>query len=596
MSIAQQVFTDAGKSMLGRAQHAETLHISKIVVGSGGAGQESDLYALTQLIQWRLDATIATQRDYGDGTLLVEGSFKSSDATVAFDLREIGVMAHIGSEADRLYSVANCFQDPPDHVDPAAPEVFAFKIKLIIDRIPSNQVVIQIGPTEAVLGENVGSDTVGPGIYKEAVANLLRFKRLEAGTGVTLTDFPDKVNIGVTAFTQLLDIDLYVPTDNPDIPAGHPELGFPTIQAAHDHLLQYVIPTNHVARIHVYSGHFIQNTPIAISHPNATQIQILGKDMINRAVTGNVTTTGALPNIDVTVTVSGGTAGIAVNDVVYLQDAPHWQLEGCGYVTQVTSSTVKIRMRIQNTLPPGSVGALSSTKILILPTQMTSNQSGYGNIFSCPNGIGLIQNFGLRSTQAQQGVGMSLKIQSEIENILCVNFNIGIGVDDSARATAVIAANACNVGLQVGANGTLIVNPPAQNFRNKVTFSGNLVYGIWCVSGSYIAGSGGTMTYCNSNSTGIRSDAGGFVGVSNTASTGGIVAGANVEGAHAELLGMILTSNSVHSAINSNTTWDLRAATGGQISIVWNAITNGLYSPALGVLGGSGGYIDIGNA
>jgi hypothetical protein len=211
--------------MLGRAQNTEVLHITKIVVGAGSASQPSQLWPLTALINWKMDVVISSKRDYGQGTLLIEGSLRSDQAPSAFDLHEVGIMAHIGAEADRLYSVANAFTDPVDHIDPAAPTIQVFKVKLIIDRIPAAQLSISIGPSENVVGQNLGADTVGPGVYRDALGNVLNFKRIIKGTSMDIHQVPDDVNptaiyIGVATLTN--DLDVYVPMNYPSPPAGAP--------------------------------------------------------------------------------------------------------------------------------------------------------------------------------------------------------------------------------------------------------------------------------------------------------------------------------------------------------------------------------------
>jgi hypothetical protein len=396
MSIAQQVFTNAGKSMLGRAQHAETLNISKIVIGSGALTQPSDIYPLTQLVNQELVVTISAERDYGDGTLLVEGSFLSSDAPHPFDLREVGVIAHIGGEADRLYSAANCFNDPPDHVDPASPTVYTYKIKLIIDRIPEAQVVVQIGPSENMIGTNIGPDTVGPGFYKQTVGNVMQFKRAKAGNGMTITDEGDDVRFDTTAFTLQNDLDLYVPLTYPGQP---PNLCFPTVQAAHDHLLQYSIPTDKFARIHVYKGVFSQHDTIVFSHPHSSQISLLGwphEEYPIDPVGGITYLDGGHKKVQLIV----GTvmSNFAVGDCVTLKNC-HASWSGGCRVTQIDSinRTLTVSILNRSSLVPYSVHqAINGMKLVRWPTVLKStadlvNEWGVGGL-SFPYGMMLVQD------------------------------------------------------------------------------------------------------------------------------------------------------------------------------------------------------------
>ena len=68
-----QVFTNIGVTMLGQADTGQVLTINRIVVGSGSASQDSDLYPLTALINWKADVTINRKQDLGNGVMLVNG-------------------------------------------------------------------------------------------------------------------------------------------------------------------------------------------------------------------------------------------------------------------------------------------------------------------------------------------------------------------------------------------------------------------------------------------------------------------------------------------------------------------------------------------
>jgi len=578
--------------MLGRAQAGETLTISNIVVGSGAAGVPSDLWPLIALIVHEMDVNISSKRDFGNGTLLVEGNFRSDDAPHAFDLREVGIMAHIGAEADRLYSVANVFTDVPVHIDPAAPVITAFKIKLIVDRISTDDIIVQIGPSEAVTGENIGADTIGPGFYKESIANLQRFKRAAAGVGMIITEDVDEEVITFATNQLTADVDLYVPLSYPSPPSG--ARLFPTIQDAHDYLLTFTIPANKFARIHVAAGHYTQTIPIQFTHPNAAQIQVLGQAVTTKTVSGTITRAGALPDLDITVPIPSGTAGIAVNDVVYLYDAPHAQMESCGYVTQVLSTSVKIRMKVFNVLPPASIGA-GSAKLLVIPCQFNSSTSG--SVFNCPNGINLIKGFGFRSTVALQGTAITvLGAGGTLEHCYAVAYSLGFGIGGAQTLlTPVVSANACNVAMEVGPGGNVFLQPPNPvGGWARFTWSGNTTYGLWVVGGSYVTGGDGSATYACSNATGIRCDTRGWTGIASATHSGGIVAGWNVVGIQAGMLGVVNTAINVECAIAANTSWDLKADNGAQISLLYNSEIVGNYSPALDTLGPSGGYTHIG--
>jgi hypothetical protein len=599
MSLSKQEFTDAGRSMLGRAQNGERLTISKIVAGSGAATQPSDLWPLTALIAQEMNVVISAKRDYGQGTLLVEGSLRSDQAPHAFDLKEVGIMAHIGAEADRLYSVANAFADPPDHIDPAAPTIEVFKIKLIVDRIPTGDLVVQIGPSENVTGENQLTDGDGPGVYKDALGNVLRFKRLIAGPHIDLTQDAneDSITIGVKVVTR--DLDFYVPLTYPGI--TDPAVLFPTIQDALDSVADLIIPSNRRVTVHVDAGHFPQTA--LVDHPNGSQIQIIGRDLNLIAVTGAVTTAvaGAAPNYTMSVIVPSLT-GIAVGDVVQLFNAPDPRLELGGYVTATrpTPPTVDIRVKSQ-VAPPASIAAAANSKLILYPSQITAN--AVGTVFQIKTGIGLLKNFGMRYLPATPaGNGIVLNGATTIEKIAVVGFDYGIGVQTgAAKFNPSIMATQCNYGLQVAPYAGCVIGPPSPEGINRTVFSGNVGYGIWVVGGSFQAASN-TYTYTTGNvNTGIRVDNGYWASGNATGATGGLVCGWNNVGVKASIMGVAFTALVAQNSIAQNVLWDLDAETGSQISIVHNVNRTGRYTvdgttavtmPLAGV-GPSGGFISV---
>lgn len=388
MALAKQEFTNAGRSMLGRAQNGEVLTITKIVVGQGSAVVPSDLWPLTALIDYVMDVDISVKRDYGDGKLLVEGSFRSDEAPSAFFLHEVGVMAHIGAESDSLYSVANVLLDPPDYIDPAAPTIQAFKIKLVIDRIPTGDLVVQIGPSENVLGENIGADTVGPGVFKEAIGNVLYFKRLVEGDGIRLTQDVDEETITVATRQLTTNVDLYVPEDHPGAP--NPDVAFPTIQEAHDYLLQFRIPADKTATIHVYSGTFTVAVAIKFNHPDSKQITVKGEPRVDKVV-------GSIQYVNATTKrmVIADNSGLVAGRKGWLANcAAAWsggcQITGVPHPNDVLCTTEKRDSRGNYTTNDTS-GAI---RFSYLPTviETTEDPSLNHSLFDCPFGIRSFEN------------------------------------------------------------------------------------------------------------------------------------------------------------------------------------------------------------
>jgi hypothetical protein len=384
MSLSKQEFTDAGRSMLGRAQAGETLTVSRIVVGSGGASTPDQLWPLTDLIAHEMDVTISSTRDYGNGTLLVEGSFRSDTAPAAFQLREVGVTARIGAEADRLYSVANVLATPPDTVDPGSPSLQAFKIKLVIDRIPAASLVIQIGPSENVIGQNLATDAEGPGVYKDAAGNVLSFKRLAAGTGIELLEDAAETFITIGAKVLKIDLDLYVPANHPNCPNAN--VGFPSVQAAHDFLLQYRIPAGRVARINVWSGTYV-SAPINFIHPDSPQIQLLGWPRQEYPISTTVYISATSKRVTLVATPPVG--ALAAGMIVYLADSSGHS-GGCR-ITAISGNVVTCSILHRGT--QGAVAPYTATvnggRLCRYPTVLECNDQN-GQNFSFPNGLGLV--------------------------------------------------------------------------------------------------------------------------------------------------------------------------------------------------------------
>ena len=609
MSLSKQEFTNAGRAMLGAAQAGHTLTFTQIVVGSWAASGPSDLWPLTALVEPQFAFTPSTQRDLGNGTLLVEGTFRSDQVPHAFYLRELGVMAHVDSGSDQLYSVANSFADPADYIDPAAPTVQAFKIKLIIDRVPTDGYVVQIGPTEAVLGENLLTDSDGHGVYSDAAGNVLYFKRLAAGPGVDISENTDGTLITIGARQLNNNVDLYVPTTYVGPPPGTPPSAFfATVQAAHDYLLQFHIPANVSANIHVDGGHFANAAPINFTHPDSVRINVLGRDIIARTFRAatNIVRGGALPTLTLACNLNDA-SGIAVNDVVHIHNAPQAQLDGCGVVQSIAGTTITIAMRIANVLPPASIAPLSDTRIVVFPTQFTSTITGTTPVFNCPNGIGRIKAIAFRQTSgAQQGQAIGIaggNANSALEHVVVSNFSTGIGIAAATNFWPIVAANNCGAGIEVGPAGTAYLmgsNVFGGSTYSRIVLSGNVVYGLWVAGGTWVSAGppgAGCNTWCCSNSTGVRSDARAWIGMGdNTAGNSwGFVVGYNVEGCVAALMGIIQSALATISIVQVNTDKDFIAASGAQIGFSHNASMPppDHFDPPNYVLGVYGGYIHV---
>jgi hypothetical protein len=512
MALSKQEFTDAGRSMLGRAQAGETLTISKIVVGSGTASIPDDLWPLTALVAHQLDVNISAKHDYGQGTLLVEGSFLSSAASAAFQLRELGIIGHIGAEADRLYSVANVLTDPPDTVDPASPSLQAFKIKLVIDRIPAANLVIQIGPSENVIGQNLATDVEGPGIYKDAAGNVLSFKRIAAGVGIELTQDVGETFITIAQKRLTVNVDLYVPASHPQCPA--PEVGFPTVQAAHDYLLQFTIPSNLTATIHVYSGTFAG--AVSFTHPNSRQINLLGEPRQDRVVNAINYVDATHKNVQVT-----STAGLSVGQRVYLAGAYAGWVGGAK-ITAIAGAVVTLSVIDRSGRPPYTTNdAIGNRRLSWFPSILSLNDPGKTQILLyMPYGIGSVTNFTLvgpcygctslrvgglfnnvHAWEATYGLSVGtgqMDLRGECIATDC-DFGIFVGGPASAVAPEVTIINGCGQGILIQ-GGTGAIGSWQGNMPLALLHLNHCVYGLnVSLAGNF---RGGTIAY-NTNAYGL---------------------------------------------------------------------------------------------
>jgi len=391
MSINRQEFTNAGRDMLGRANAGENLTITGVVIGSGRANAPADLWPRTELFSPEMNIGIIQQVDQGDGILLVDAAFNSSQAPNAFELCELGVMAHIGAEPDRLYSVANVLATGADNVDPAVESIHAFKVKVVIDRAPN--VTVVIGTSGDILVENIGAETVGPGWFREKIGNTLRFKRAVAGFGIELTENPlDPFSVEIAQRVLAIDLDLYVALGNLDVFPN-----FSSIPNALDYLTPISIPPERTATIHVDSGVYLSASPITITHPNSDRIQIIGTLGTTRAVASVTNPSGGVIRLT---GAAGAFDGLAVGDFIGVQ----LSLVTANAQGATASGVWQITARPSNTeleYATGRAGWLAFTGVTgnVFPlTSVLTFGPGIRGISIRGNGLLLLANFAVVGT------------------------------------------------------------------------------------------------------------------------------------------------------------------------------------------------------
>ena len=592
MSIAQQHFTDAGRSMLGRAQANELLTIDRIVVGSGVLAVPAQIYPLVDLVQLEYDVTIFSRIDDGMGTLTIEGTLNHVNVTAPFDLCELGVMAHIAAEPPRLYSAANVFLETPDTITPSPTGVSAFKIKLVIDR--ATNVVVTLGTSADILAENIGVETLGPGWFKEKIGNTLRFKRAVAGYGIELEEDPlDPFTVEIRQKVLEVDLDLYVPLTHPD---GTPETRFPTIQEAYDSLAGILIPVDRRATIHVDGVLLNHTNAITCNHPQGERISILGVPPITTTGTF-VSLTGAGPVYQLTFNVADAT-NIAPLDFISIggdgsQVSSHtlgvWQV---GSVVG-TTVTVGIVCWVTAGAPIWSVPAT----ITIYPSKLYFN--GLINGFNIGrNGLASLTNFLIRSSPGNNSrIGVSIAsppTSVRFESIAMNGWNgpnaFGILVGNSGNSISL-----SNVYLSDNFRGLTVSSGASGSNNSPLVVTGNAQFGFWVEGASFSGGAVGSQVVAAGNGdSGILADNNGTIALGDVTNAGtSLVCQLNIMGIRASYNGFFrhLSGGAARAFVNGNAGGDAIANYGGKIMINANNIDSGGYSPGNNTNDVSGAWV-----
>jgi hypothetical protein len=449
MALNKQVFTNAGLNMLGQANDGRELVISRIVVGSGPLAQDSDIFPLTALATWKSDVTITRKQDLGGGKMIVSGTLNEWEmpAGPPFPLRELGIMAHIvavgdltkqlpplgsgilakqaldaktgpsgqpivtnpstfGSDApaphvdpsDLLYCASNVYGAAPDTVTPGGTTSRSFDITIEIDR--ATNVTITIGGVGTYDCQNVPVTPPANSAawYAGREGNVFDFKRVIQGPGIIITETADRITIGQAVLTQ--NVDLYVPASHPQCP--NPDVGFATIQAAHDYLLTFRIPAALRATIHVYKAadgfspiQIVSSPGITFTHPDSKQINLIGEprveiDIANPGIvssgggaTKNITLTNATP--------------VKVGQRIYVRGTSPWWAGSCKVTAKtgnlITCTKINAASRVQRT---DTDVAAAGRQVRFYPTVIAWNTAQTAHLgdflLACPNGIGSIQN------------------------------------------------------------------------------------------------------------------------------------------------------------------------------------------------------------
>jgi hypothetical protein len=492
MSINRQEFTNAGRDMLGRANNGEVLTIAHVVVGETRVNAPGDLWPLDVIPGYVMDVVITQQTDQGDGVLLIDAAFNSSQAPRAFELCGVGVMAHIAAEPDRLYSVANVLATGADNVDPAVESIHAFKIKVVIDRAPN--VTVVIGTSQDIMGENIGAATVGAGVFSDKLANTLRFKRFVMGPDIEITEDNETVTIGRKVL--LVNLNLFVDLGAPDIFPN-----YSTIPNALAYLADYNIPSNITATITVGPGRWIGSDAINVTHPNSSQIIIQGTVAPDKAVTGvtaaaNFVTFSGAPGTFSDMSgqdgflffgAAGGIAGQSVSGA--------WRVSAiAGDGSSVTAFT---------SFSPPTVNGAGITGTIIYLQSYLDFASGISG-FYLPNGLQLLRNlFLFGNIGAQPIFGVTTAGGKGSVTIFQCGATNWVGTNSTGFH--------CTSGAQMGiSNSGSCINEQGIYVAGS-TFTAN---GVYCTGNNYVgfnltSGSSSTLSNSGAFGTGVSNPLGG---------------------------------------------------------------------------------------
>jgi hypothetical protein len=570
--ISQQIFTDAGINMLGQANAGGTLNIQSIVVGSGSAVAEADIYPLIALITFEQAVTITRKTDLGNGKLVVSGILNESLITGSpFQLRELGIMANVDGAGDQLYCASNVFGDIPDTVTPGGTSSHSFDIYVEIDR--ATTVNVTIGDPTTVDVQNIGAPAVGPGAFSYRTGNIFFLKRFVQGIGMILSEDGDTITIAQKVLE--VDLDLYVFPTATDVAPN-----FTTIQKAHDYLLPYFIPSNRLARINVSADQYTGST-IQINHPQANRIQILGA----APVIGNINSISNVNTSSFNVVLASN-PGFLVGQLVVLRLSADPRWSGVHSITAVSGNTITLSKNMRGGIDwTTAVGA--GGQLVKFPTTLYNPTAGVMST-GAPAPLGKLQNFTLQGgggTDPNKGWGVNGMVKT-LDSIVAWNLYDGIWLTTGGVCSGSnIYISSCQFGLVVeGGNtfsqvgsciyngnygvGALVRWGGSAGFGVQVNLDSNVTHFIANPKGLQVQAASAYMNNCGShlNTTShYVIDNGSLIGGENTAYV-------------------------IHSNIN---TTDGYAADRGFLKVIRNGGTYATTNPASGVVGNNQGYIIV---
>lgn len=168
--VPAMTLTDQGADMLSRAIAQEKLFITRLVMGDGQLANVGEIPGLTALVHERVSVPVV-KTDRKGRQLAVSGPVVMGADIPAFRWREIGVMARVGAEPERLLGYLYKGENG-EMVSSADGMERSIYITLELD--PAAQVEVVLGPREHVEWEQISDPpaTYTPSAHTHGIGDL----------------------------------------------------------------------------------------------------------------------------------------------------------------------------------------------------------------------------------------------------------------------------------------------------------------------------------------------------------------------------------------------------------------------------------------
>lgn len=388
-----QLLTDLGRNAIAQAETGLVMTFTRLAL-SEQVVDPDDIPALETLASVVMNTGIAGVVNDRLGQATITSRVQLAEVPREFQLWAIGVYCQIQTHEEILYGV--CAAEPElgvDTIRPASPGSVTEHTFRIATTIGNTEHVTAIFDPDVDI-VNIGPPESGAGPFSFRLGHTFNLKRLTNGPGISVTETPDIIRIGQTIAE--VDLDLYVPLTHPE---GTPATRFPTIQDALHYLDDVTIPTERIARIHVYQGVYTITEQIIVRHPHGDQIEILGSDYPEVQVSSVGVATGGPGNWIYTVTLSDAT-NFAVGDWAALHSFTGGGTIGNLQITmgawEITAKTGNV-ITVRNLFPRspittgGGYWVVNAGRAKPLKTIIRCNSCNGFSIIG--KGLGLLKNF-----------------------------------------------------------------------------------------------------------------------------------------------------------------------------------------------------------